>query len=213
MSKTFEQMKLNFIYLHELWLLTHSIKTRCEELFHETPLPDAGYYFKIDYNIHILINSILSDAANVKKLIAVPKNKTREESPEQFRLHIERSNYLQQKIKDIEIKEINSVRVRNTLQHFDEYLDQLNIDVTAGKMKGHDIAVYNFVISHWKAINPRPYPIRLYVCEEKTYYNMKASINLEKVYNEAFQVNEVIRKEINKEAGAEPGSFMVPLNF
>ena len=42
---------------------------------------------------------------------------------------------------------------------------------------------------------------------------MKASINLEKVYNEAFQINEVIRKEINKEAGAEPGSFMVPLNF
>ena len=50
MAKSFDELRLNFIYLHELWWLTESIKSRCEELFRETPLPENGYYFQIKYH-------------------------------------------------------------------------------------------------------------------------------------------------------------------
>lgn len=212
MAKSFDELRLNFIYLHELWWLTESIKRRCEELFRETTLPEQGYYFKIDYHIHSLISDILSDSANLKKLITIPKKKTYSESPRQFQVHVERSNFLQEKIKGIEITELKSVKVRNTLQHFDEYLDEANIEVSEGKLRYHQIAVYNFVMSHWEAVNPRPYPIRLYICAEKTYYNMKASVNLEKIYSEAVRINEVIRNEISKDSDSDPGGFMIPLN-
>ncbi|EMO7232564.1 MAG: hypothetical protein E6989_12140 [Citrobacter freundii] len=212
MAKSFDDLRLNFIYLHELWWLTESIKRRCEELFRETPLPDQGYYFKIEYHIHSLINDILSDAANLKKLITIPTQKTRSESPKQFQVHVERSKFLQAKIKGIEITELKSVKVRNTLQHFDEYLDEANIEASEGKLKSHQMAVYNFVMSHWEAVNPRPYPIRLYICAEKTYYNMKASVNIGKIYTEAVRINEVIRSEINRDSDSDPGGFMIPLN-
>ncbi|MDV1857526.1 hypothetical protein RZR38_17315 [Citrobacter freundii] len=212
MAKSFDDLRLNFIYLHELWWLTESIKRRCEELFRETPLPEQGYYFKIEYHIHSLINDILSDAANLKKLITIPTQKTRGESPRQFQVHVERSKFLQAKIKGIEFTELKSVKVRNTLQHFDEYLDEANIEASEGKLKSHQMAVYNFVMSHWEAVNPRPYPIRLYICAEKTYYNMKASVNIGKIYAEAARINEVIRSEINRDSNSDPGGFMIPLN-
>jgi len=212
MAKSFDELRLNFIYLHELWWLSESIKRRCEHVFKETPLPEQGYYFKIDYNIHSLINDVLSDAANLKKLITIPTKKTRSESPRQFQVHVERSKFLQDKIKDIEINELRSVKVRNTLQHFDEYLDEANIEASDGKLRSHSMAVYNFVLSHWEAVNPRPYPIRLYVCSEKTYYNMRSSVNLEKIYVEAARINEVIRSEIRRDSDSDPGGFMIPLS-
>lgn len=212
MAKSFDELRFNFIYLHELWWLSESIKRRCEKLFQETPLPEQGYYFKIDYNIHSLINDILSDAANLKKLITIPTQKTRSESPRQFQVHVERSKYLQEKIKGIEVTELKSVKVRNTLQHFDEYLDEANIEATEGKLKNHQRAVYNFVMSHWEAVNPRPYPIRLYICAEKTYYNMKASVNLGKIYAESLRISEVMRNEIGTDSDSDPGGFMIPLN-
>lgn len=208
MAKTFDDLKLNFIYLHELWWLTKSIKTRCEKLFKETPLPDHGYFLSVDYNIHSLINEILSDAANVKKLIALPSKKTNNESTRQFNVHIERSRFLQDKIKGVKISEINSVKVRNTLQHFDEYLDEANIDISEGKLKAHPMAAYNFIMSHWEAIEPRPYPIRLYICAEKTFYNMKASVNLDRIYKEATNINEAIEASIAREYGDEPGGIL-----
>lgn len=212
MAKSFDELRFNFIYLHELWWLSESIKRRCEKLFQETPLPEQGYYFKIDYNIHSLINDILSDAANLKKLITIPTQKTRSESPRQFQVHVERSKFLQEKIKGIEVTELKSVKVRNTLQHFDEYLDEANIEATEGKLKNHQRAVYNFVMSHWEAVNPRPYPIRLYICAEKTYYNMKASVNLGKIYAESLRISEVMRNEIGTDSDSDPGGFMIPLN-
>lgn len=213
MAKSFDELRLNFIYLHELWWLSESIKRRCEQVFQETPLPEQGYYFKFDYNIHSLINDILSDAANLKKLITIPTQKTRSESPEQFQVHVERSKFLQGKIKGIEINELKSVKVRNTLQHFDEYLDEANIEASEGRLSSHQMAVYNFVMSHWEAVNPRPFPIRLYICAEKTYYNMKASVNLEKIYVEASCISEVIRIEIKRVGDSDPGGFMIPLNL
>nr|DAO75518.1 MAG TPA: hypothetical protein [Caudoviricetes sp.] len=212
MAKSFDELRLNFIYLHELWWLTESIKSRCEELFRETPLPENGYYFQIKYHVHSLINDILSDAANIKKLITIPTQKTRGESPKQFQIHVERSKFLQDKIKSVEISELKSIKVRNTLQHFDEYLDEVNLEASEGKLRSHQIAVYNFVMSHWEAINPRPYPIRLYICAEKTYYNMKASVNLGEIYIEASRINEVIRGEIRKDNDSDPGGFMIPLS-
>ena len=212
MAKSCVELRLNFIYLHELWWLTESIKRRCEELFRETPLPEQGYYLKIEYHIHSLINDILSDAANLKKLITIPTKKTSSESPRQFKVHVERSKFLQEKIKGIEITELNSVKVRNTLQHFDEYLDEANIEASEGKLRSHQMAVYNFVMSHREAITPRPYPIRLYICDEKTYYNMKASVNLGKIYNEAVRINEVIKGVIKRDSDSDPGGFMIPLN-
>lgn len=98
------------------------------------------------------------------------------------------------------------------MQHFDEYLDEANIEASEGKLRSHHVAVYNIVMSHRESISPWPYPIRLYICDEKTYCNMKASVNLEKIYNEAVRINEVIRGEINRDSDSDPGGFIIPLN-
>ncbi len=212
MNKKIDEMKLTFIYLHELWWLTEAIKLRCDELFRNTQVPDKGFYIKNDYHIHYLINDILSNAANISKLITTPEIKPKNKSADSFRIHIERSKFLQGKIDGVDFSEIKSVKVRNTLQHFDEYLDQANIEASDSRLNAYGMAFYNLVMSHWEAINPRPYPLRLYICAEKKYYNIKYSVDIGKINSEASSINNIIREEFVRNNIPEPGGIAIPLN-
>jgi hypothetical protein len=45
---------------------------KCRHIFDECPVREEGYYLKIRAELHTTIASILSEAANVKKLMTVP---------------------------------------------------------------------------------------------------------------------------------------------
>ena len=211
MPKNFDDMKFRKIYLYELWFLSQSIIKRCEKIFKEVPIPKVGYALGPGYEIHSEINCILSEAASIKKLITPPQKKTKGLSQEKFQFQVDRCNYLKDKIKHIQISEINSVKVRNSLQHFDEYLDEAMVKINGGKLAVHGMALYNWVISDPAATNVRPYPLRIYVGTEKKYYNMDVSIDLGKVYSEALDINKAIGDLFERDTGYTPGSLMLPL--
>jgi hypothetical protein len=75
------------------------------------------------------------------------------------------------------------------LEHFDEYLDKANIDLTLKKNPKATCAFTNLVISDWDHIkNEVIYPIRVYIANEKAFYNMKWSINLGTIHKEATDI-------------------------
>lgn len=208
----FENGKLSTLYFHELWWLASSLVKKADKLFEETTIPETGYCFQVSPELHSLIASILSDAANIKKLIVTPSSKLNGESGAQSRLRKERAKLLKEAIASVELKEILNHKVRNTLEHFDEYLDEANVKITKAKNPPSPMAAYNMIFSHWEAVSPEVYPVRLYVSSEKTFYNMKWSVDIGELYNEA----QAILSELENVPGLVqqdgPGGLMLRLD-
>ena len=139
--------KFAALYYHELWWLSLSIVEKCEALFEKATVPESGYLLQVDPKIHSTIASLLSDAANIKKLVVTQDAKLKGENGERFKLRKERSKELSSFIQSLGVTELLNHKVRNTLEHFDEYLDEANYDVSKQSFQGRP-ALYNVIISH-----------------------------------------------------------------
>lgn len=201
MAKSFDEYPLNFLYSYEMWLLTNSISSQCEKIFEAASVPSSGYSLGSNPEIHSIINNIVSESARVKKLISIPKCKTKNESGKQFEIHVGRAKYLQDILKGIRMEEILSARVRNTLEHFDEYLDEANMLASEGKLDKYVGIVIDTIMSHREMISPTPFPLRVYISSEKIFINMNYSIDLGKIYNESSEISKRFKGVLGGEDG------------
>ena len=206
-----EDTKLFTLYFHELWWLAHSIKTKAEKLFDEAKVPDTGYVLQVSPELHSLIASLLSDAANLKKLLVTASVRLDQESGRQFRLRKARAAALKELVAKVPLVEMLNAKVRNTLEHFDEYLDEANVSLSQGKAPPSPMAAYNMVISQWEVIDPPVYPIRLYVSAERKFYKMKWSVNIDAIHKEASALVECIAPHLKFANGEGPGGLMLRL--
>ncbi len=175
--------KLFAIYIHELFRLADEIKNNCEKIFNDTKVHEDKKMIQVSPKVHSNIIYVLINAANLKKLVFTHSDKSKNESKQLYEFRIERSRILRELLDGIEITEIRNNRVRNTLEHFDEYIDKENIKFknTEGTLR----AAYNMTLTEWDIFNPRLYPIRLYIANERKFYNMGFSIDIGKIYEEA----------------------------
>jgi len=203
--------KLFSLYFHELWWLSSGIKKKSENIFLEAKVPDSGYLMQVSPEVHSLIASILSDAANIKKLLITPSARLNGESAAQARLRKARAGHLANFLKAVELKELLNHKVRNTLEHFDEYLDEANLRLSEVKNPPSPMAAYNMILSHWDVISPRIYPVRVYISSERKFYNMKWSVDIGQIYQEACAILEALGEMPEFKAPAEPGGLMIPI--
>ena len=208
----FEDTKLFTLYFHELRWLAHSIQTKSEKLFDEAKVPAEGNVIQVNPELHSLIASILSDAANLRKLVVTPHTRLGGESGRQFRLRKARAAALREAIKDIELVELLNSKVRNTLEHFDEYLDEANIALSEAKTPPSPMAAYNMVLSRWEVFTPPVYPVRLYISSERKFYNMKWSVDIDAMHKEARAVVERLAQSDVFGNTESPGGLMVRLD-
>ncbi|GAB2880065.1 hypothetical protein GCM10027277_56610 [Pseudoduganella ginsengisoli] len=206
-----EDTKLFTLYFHELWWLAHAIKTKAEKLFDEAKVPDNGYAMQVSPELHSLIASILSDAANLKKLLITASARLNGKSGRQYRLRKARAAALRALTSNVPLKEMLNAKVRNTLEHFDEYLDEANVSLSQGKLPPSPMAAYNMVISHWEVFDPPVYPIRLYVSVERKFYNMKWSVDIDAIYKEASALVDCLALYLKFANGEGPGGLMLRL--
>lgn len=206
-----EDTKLVTLYFHELWWLAHGVKTKAERLFAEATVPETGNVIQVDPELHSLIASLLSDAANLKKLVITPSTRLNGESGRQFRLRKARAAALREAIAGIQLPEMFNAKVRNTLEHFDEYIDEANIALSTTKSAPSPMAAYNMVLSRWEVFSPRVYPIRVYISSERKFYNMKWSVDIDAMYKEATAIVERLASHPAFAKITAPGGLMVPL--
>ncbi|MEW6183768.1 MAG: hypothetical protein AB1500_11470 [Bacillota bacterium] len=202
------QSNLFSLYFHELGWLSSEIQKHCEAIFKDTPDPKEGYYIKVSPELHAHIVSVLVNAANLKKLVYTGEKRYKNESMEVFRLRQKRSRLLREALADLKLEEILNNKVRNSLEHFDEYLDE-NI-VRLSKKPPSTFAAYNMALSHREVFNPQVYPIRLYIVSEQKFYNMRSSIDIGRIYAEASSILERLR-ELGAIPHGGPGGVMIPL--
>ena len=109
------------------------------------------------------------------------------------------------------LDEILNTKVRNSLEHFDEYLDEMNASLVAGEPASAPMAAYNMVLSHWEVTNPQLYPIRIYIVAERKYYNMKYAVDLGRLREQAASIIEKLQSLGFLRGDTEPGGLMVRL--
>ena len=196
-------------YGHELWYLASSVKNRCEAIFTATQVPESGHYIKVDAAIHSDIFGVLSQAAGIKKLMLTPSAKSKGESRRAFQLRRFRAHFMAEFLRPLKLSEVLEAKVRNTIEHFDEYLDEAVIQVSDPATRPSPWAAYNMVLSDWGVFNPRVFPVRVYIAAEKVFYNMQWSIDIGKIHVEASSILDLLRSTGKFPEDQNPGGLLV----
>ena len=189
-------MELVIIYLHELYYLCDSILRETTNIFEGATIPSEGYMVQVSPVLHSRINSVLLYSANIRKLITTEEKKGKKESRKKYEIRQQRKELFDDLLKDINLKEITNSKVRNTLEHFEEYLDDLNLKLEKPNSeikKDYPAAAYNMTFSEWQVFRPDVYPIRLYISKEQTFYNFNWSIDLGEIAKEAKAIQERLK--------------------
>lgn len=201
--------RLFAVYLHRLYSLSIAVRDGCDEVFRLAPPPARDMYIKVDPVLHSRLDAILIDAANIKRLVATNPLKGKNEATRTYNLRIARSEALAALLAGIDISAIVDVKLRNTLEHFDEYLDDLNAKLHAGDVPPAPMAGYNLTLSHREVMTPPLHPLRLYVATERKYYNFTTTVDLEQLRSQANAIATVLLPLLG--AADSPGGLMVHL--
>lgn len=201
------------IYVHHLFALARSIRDGCDAVFKLAPVPAKDGYIKVSVELHAQIDSVLIDAANLKKLVRPSAERRSKESARQFAFRQVRMAELDSLLAGVAITTIEETQTRNSIEHFDEYLDDLGASLEAGEPPPKPAAGYNLAFSSWKVVETvvrkELYPLRVYVADEATYYNFERRISLAALRAEAETILARIDESGLRKDISDPGGVMV----
>lgn len=211
MSPTFLDSNFFHVYIFELWGLAESVTKKCTEVFEKCPAPEKDGYIKVDPSIHWLIGSLLAESANIKKLLTIPTKASFKETKEQFDFRLERTRLLNEALGSPPIVELSSVGTRNSVEHFDQYLDRASVTFVQKDRSDPGFALYNMVLSSWNVFDKKAFPLKLYVADERKYYNLEWVADLNALFAECTDI--IVRIRNIAEFGTQegPGGLMIPV--
>ena len=210
-SSGVESEVLNYmegIYINELFWLLAAIRKNCETLFEKAKITETGYAMQVDVEVHSLIKSIVNDSSHVANLID-PRERRKDEPIEHYIFRKERGKHLREIFNSISIEKILNRNLRDSIEHFDERLDNLVQSVSKKVKKKQQNLAHNMVFSHKEVIVPFPIPIRVYVSSEKVFYNMNWRFDLGKIHAECVSMLNAIQSLESIKKTKEPGGLLV----
>lgn len=176
--------RLESLYTRELYWLAHQIEEKCNQLFSRHPSNPASYYAATDTDSLDLAFQVLADASRFRELLYPGKVKL---------IYDQRASHLRGLLSGVDYSALIDKQVRNTLEHFPEYLDDANyIHSCVPPTKRYAVA-FNFVFSHLYELEPGDlpfpaflspldglsvFPIRVYVASSRKVHNFFWSIDL-----------------------------------
>lgn len=209
MSAKFLGSSFFHVYFYELWGLAESISKKCDEVFSICPVPEEGGYIKIDPGLHGTIASLLAEAANLKKMLAVPEKAGFKETAEQFAFRVERTKTLNEALANPPLAEVSRVEARNSVEHFDQYLDRASLSLQLSESSESGMALYNMVLSSWTVFDKKLFPLKVYVADERKYFNLELVADLDALEKECTDLITRIRAVGAFKDNDGPGGLMV----
>lgn len=203
-------------YLQELYILSSEIiriYKEIEIIISHTNIGTEGVkyiennpdkYFYVRPEVFTRISTIQVHSANIKKMLfASPRKKN--EAEYKFVYREKRASELQGFFDMNKISEIKNVKVRNSLEHYDERLDNISFRLWDGSIdKKYHIIATNIVTSTEEALFGNPYYLNCYVIDTKTYKNAEEESNIGMLFSEAYYLFNTLKNElkINNQTGS-----------
>lgn len=204
-KQKFKDTLFESIYTRELATLAFLIVADSERLFAELSIEDGEEILRADTQPFTHLYHILSNAAKIQELVS----STNQGNQKEKEFHKLRAQALRTLLGTVKLQEILQKKVRNTVEHFAEYLDEMSIihseQVTGSKyMAAFDFVVSSmtpksspelpFTVYEIPGLKALLYPVRVYVIRERKFYNMGWSICIGAVYEEAKRLLEYLGK-------------------
>jgi hypothetical protein len=199
----FANSKLVTIYKRELFWLAHQIGRKSEVLFTKYPTP-TSYYTSIDAESLDLIYSILGDASKFIEAIQPQRGNP---------AYAERAAHLQELLAGVDLKALLDKKMRNTIEHFSEYLDDANLIHSTWKPKKLYQVAFNIVFSHLYQVEDPAFPfpiflsplnnklvapVRVYDASTRTLHNLSWSVDIGALDAAARRVRDALRPTFNE---------------
>ena len=176
---------IDSLYIHEIVYISNMIIRDCETIFNTIPSTEQSY-IQVDEGNQYLINSIIVNNSNLRKIFVPKQFKDDKESNLLFKIRIQRGEKLRKIFDFDQFKAIDTSTVRNAIEHFDERIDRLcknALNNNESIMKYPAIA-YNITLSTRSIFVPSPYFLRCYIVDEKLAYIDNKAFNLGDLYTE-----------------------------
>jgi hypothetical protein len=205
------------VYVYELHWLASDVVRRSDGVFERTPPPAPGTgYIHIDSSLHAEIYALLGDAAKIRALIS-ERRRMPWQSQEEHELLGHRARALSGLLSGLRVATICSADARNSVEHFDEKIDQTALSTYNGMIAKPvnvlvDLVVWSrdqFDVPLRGTLEPRPgvYPLRVYVASERRFLNTGAEIDLGALRDECAAVRD--RLAASMPDADERGAFVV----
>lgn len=182
-------------YVFELHGLATRIVEGCDRVFAATATDDEGIW--ADGTSLMDIHEVLLNACRIRNLTSAPKKGRPAAERELQRL---RANTLVSTLHDVDLRPLRDARLRNILEHYDEYLDETLINCEKGTILSPTFVVQDQILSHRTIINElflgparQTYLLRVYIADEKVFHVCGESVGLQPIRNAGAAVAAALR--------------------
>ncbi|UTH13284.1 hypothetical protein [Macrococcus equipercicus] len=193
-------------YYQELYALSKEIiriyDSFIPELISKHENSEEGKEFlEVNPEAFLKLSAIFVHSHNIRKLL-IPTARGKKESKRLYDFRCERALNLQRHIPIDNLNELLNSKIRNTIEHYDERLDSVNLKIDNKTLKSKYSAVFsNMIISSEKVpemlFEGDVYYLKTFVIESRNYRNLDFSSNVEKLYEEVKIIKDIIEENFD----------------
>lgn len=173
------------VYISELYWLAEHVERDCSALFNDVPTAAPGEgYIRVDHALHGRILGLLLAAARIRALV---RTRDGDGSRGQKEVLLRRTAALQDLLTGVNLEAVLDGAARNSVEHFDEYLDGTAIKSYRGSIPWPTLFAVDMVLSTRALLarfdvggeRPNTYSIRAYFADERVFSNCGRELRLE----------------------------------
>jgi hypothetical protein len=157
------------------------------------PGAPGGSYIKVDHALLQRLYGVLGGAAKMSALIS-ERHRQKNQSQIQHETLIRRARWLKSLLTGLGLSGVTSTKVRNTVEHFDEYLDDTSRKCSNGTIALPAVLPTDMAFGHrdlmpqlltgTKFSGATVYSLRVYIADERVFINCDTEINIGQLRDE-----------------------------
>lgn len=206
------------VYLVELFELAAQVVAAVDTAMPLVPTPDPEHEFiVVNHEIHRKLLGALAAAARIRALFA-ERGSNSKQTPLEHKVSVRRAAWLRQEVlADIDLGVLEDAQVRNTIEHFDEYIDRAALQAFGGEIPLPALIPVDMALSARNVLNqfavhghePTIYWVRVYVSGEHRFINCGHEIDIDALRSVAAAIKERIAPLLGEQAQQEGSSIVV----
>jgi hypothetical protein len=202
------------LYLAELHGIADAVVQRTETVFERARTTSEGGagYLQVDHEVSGMLEDAVTDAARVRSLV-VARRRDGSESAVTFELRKRRAAWLREQVlQGVRLEVVLGANVRNTLEHFDEYIDNLARQAAKKEITPPIIVPVDFLVSHRRTLDILLQgrggvvrPLRGYYADERLFVNAGREVDVGALNAECRAIRDRVAQHLPRGILEEPG--------
>lgn len=202
--------------VEELTYLCDQIVKGCDQAFGRAEPPTAGTnYFRSDPEAITILERVVSDAARAKALIE-HRQKGKKQHAGEYVVQEARASWFQEVFAGIELAPLLTSQLRNSIEHFDEYVIGLAYDDHRGRVPPATFYPTNWLFGskEWRGYDldlpDNMVPVRVYFVAERAFVNCGREADIGGIADAARQMLDRLKLVVDVERGLPVSSLILP---